>query len=147
MGCDIHSFVSVRNGDGPLRKIHLYRVDKYRHTLVEIEPCNYRSYMLFGILAGVRYTPEHGPIVEPRGIGVDASYEVKEKWEEDKEWCHTPSWYTLQELRIASRDKKRYNKEERQALKYFISCIDFMVDADFSFADDVDVRIDFWFDN
>ena len=103
--------------------------------------------MLFGILAGVRYTPEHGPIAEPRGLCIDAAIEVHDKWADDKQWCHTPSWYTLQELRLASKDKKRFSKEERQTLKYFISCIDFMVDADWSFTDDPNVRVDFWFDN
>lgn len=147
MGTDIHSFVSVRDKDGHWKRIHLYRVDKYRNALREVEPYNGRDYMMFSVLAGVRYEPENGCIVTPRGIKTDAAPEVLEQWESDKEYCHTAGWLTLAELRVAAKDKKRYTKEERQSLKPLIHGIEFMLDASWEWADDMDVRFDFYFDS
>lgn len=148
IGTDIHGFVSVRDkNSGKWRQIHLYRVDKYRNALREIEPYNGRNYTLFGVLAGIRYMPEGGPIVDPRGIKIDAAPDVYDTWETEKEWGHTAGWLTLAELRLAAKDRERYTKEERQSLKSLIHGIDFMVNASWEWADDMDVRFDFFFDS
>lgn len=102
---------------------------------------------MFGVLAGVRYEPENGCIVTPRGIKADAATEVYEQWESEKEYCHTAGWFTLAELRLAAKDKERYTKEERQSLKPLIHGIEFMVDASWEWADDMDIRFDFYFDS
>lgn len=147
MSTDIHSFVSIRDKNGHWKRVHLYRVDKYKNSLREVEPYNGRNYTMFGVLAGVRYEPENGCIVTPRGIKADAATEVYEQWESEKEYCHTAGWFTLAELRLAVKDKERYTKEERQSLKPLIHGIDFMVDASWEWADDMDVRFDFYFDS
>lgn len=56
-----------------------------------------RNYWLFGMLAGVR-SWEHEPVVDPRGIPIDASPEIRRQWSEFGE--HTPSWLTLAELQF-----------------------------------------------
>lgn len=147
MGCDIHTRVEVYNRETQKwEKIYMYVPDKYTPgRLHEVEPYNSRHYVMFGVLAGVRYMVE--PIAQPRGIPHNASYGVLVDWENESEWCHTPSWLTLAELRLATKDKKRYNKEERQSLRPLIDGIDFMVDASWRFAEDSEVRLVFWFDN
>lgn len=124
----------------------MYVPDKYTPgRLREVEPYNGRYYIMFGVLAGVRYIVE--PIVQPRGIPNDISHEVLCDWEQEEDSCHTPSWLTLAELRLATKDKKRYNKEERQSLKPLIDGIDFMVDASWRYVEDSEVRLVFWFDS
>lgn len=124
----------------------MYVPDKYTPgRLREVEPYNGRYYIMFGVLAGVRYIVE--PIVQPRGIPNDISHEVLCDWEQEEDSCHTPSWLTLAELRLATKDKKRYNKEERQSLKPLINGIDFMVDASWRYVEDSEVRLVFWFDS
>lgn len=124
----------------------MYVPDKYTPgRLREVEPYNGRCYIMFGVLAGVRYIVE--PIVQPRGIPNDISHEVLCDWEQEEDSCHTPSWLTLAELRLATKDKKRYNKEERQSLKPLINGIDFMVDASWRYVEDSEVRLVFWFDS
>lgn len=147
MGCDIHSYVEYRDkttGLWKMVRIYVpYRWEPERLDLVE--PFNGRNYELFAILAGVRGLAQ--PIAEPRGIPRDVSNGVLRKWEKDKEWNHTPSWLTLAELCVASKDKKTYNKDERSYLKGFINGIDFMLGASCHWVDDIDVRVVFWFDN
>lgn len=147
MGCDIHARVEVYNRETQKwEKIYMYIPDKYTPgRLREVEPYNGRDYTMFGVLAGVRYMVE--PIAQPRGIPQNASYGVRVDWESDSEWCHTPSWLTLAELQLAVKDKKRYDKDERQSLKSLINGIDFMVDASWRYAEDSEVRLVFWFDN
>lgn len=120
-----------------------YRWDSERLELVE--PYNGRNYELFSMLAGVRgFTT---PISEPRGIPRDASDGVCCRYELVKDWVHTPSWLTLAELRIASKDKKTYNKDQRFYLKGLINGIDFMLGASYHWINDIDARIVFWFDD
>lgn len=147
MGCDIHTRVEVYNRETQKwEKIYMYVSDRYTPgRLREVEPYNGRHYMMFGVLAGIRYMAE--PIVQPRGIPIDASSGVLEDWDNDSSWCHTPSWLTLAELRLAAKDKKRYDKEERRSLRPLIDGIDFMVDASWRYIEDSEVRVVFYFDN
>ena len=147
MGCDIHSYVEYRDkatGQWKMVRIYVpYRWEPERLDLVE--PYNGRNYDLFSMLADVRGSAT--PIAEPRGIPQDASDEVRREYESVEDWVHTPSWLTLAELRVASKDKKTYDKEERSYLKGLINGIDFMLGASWRWVDDIDARIIVWFDN
>lgn len=147
MGCDLHSHVEVYDRDKKRwDKVYMYAPDPWNFgKLREVEPYVGRSYTMFGVLAGVRSMTE--PIVQPRDIPIDASSGVLEDWANDSSWCHTPSWLTLAELRLAAKDKKRYNKEERRSLRPLINGIDFMIDSSWLFKEDSEVRVVFYFDN
>lgn len=147
MGCDIHSYVEYRNKDtGKWNMVRIYVPYRWEPERLDlVEPYNGRNYNLFAILAGVRGFAI--PIAEPRGIPQDASCGVRREYEMAEEWVHTPSWLTLAELRVASKDKKSYNKDERTYLKGLISGVDFMLNASWNWVDDVDVRMVFWFDS
>ena len=147
MGTDLHSHVEVYDRDKKRwDKVYMYAPDLWNFgKLREVEPYVGRSYTMFGVLAGVRSMTE--PIVQPRDIPIDASSGVLEDWDNDSSWCHTPSWLTLAELRLAAKDKKRYNKEERRSLRPLINGIDFMIDSSWLFKEDSEVRVVFYFDN
>ena len=147
MGCDIHSYVEYRDKDtGQWKMVRIYVPYRWEPERLDlVEPYNSRNYELFSMLAGVRGFA--APIVEPRGFPQDASDGVRREYELAEEWMHTPSWLTLAELRVASKGKKTYSKDERSYLKELISGIDFMLSASWNWADDVDVRMVFWFDS
>jgi hypothetical protein len=83
MGCDIRSYVEIRNGD------------QWEPSPGEVFDC--RDYGLFGFLADVR-NYSHSPVIaEPRGLPDDVSPEMRTECDE---WgdCHSTSWLTLAEL-------------------------------------------------
>lgn len=148
MGCDIHPYVECRDKDtGKWVPIVMELVTpiRYKNSDQEVSCYNGRDYTMFGVLAGVRGVND--PIVDPRGIPYDVTDYVKEKYEAGEDCYHTPSWLTLAELRLATKDKKRYNKMERASLKPLIHAIDFMGDQAWFFGSDMDIRVVFWFDN
>lgn len=148
MGTDIHPYVECRNHDtGKWEPIVMQLMSpiRYSDSDQEVSCYNGRNYMLFGVLAGVRYLCD--PIVDPRGIPYDASDYVKDKYKKYEDNYHTPSWLTLAELRLAAKDKRHYNKEERNGLKSLIHGIEFMADQAWFFGNDMDIRVVFWFDN
>ena len=147
MGCDIHSYVEYRNKDtGKWNMVRIYVPYCWEPERLDlVEPYNSRNYELFSMLAGVRGFAT--PISEPRGIPQDASNGVRREYESVEDWVHTPSWLTLAELRVASKDKKTYNKDERSYLKGLINGIDFMLGASYHWVDDIDARLVFWFDS
>jgi hypothetical protein len=86
MGCDIHSVAEKRE----------------RNTWVDLglvpQPFDWRSYSLFGFLAGVRNYSAIPSIAEFRGFPADASDVTKsdyKKWDMD---AHSPSWLLMSEL-------------------------------------------------
>lgn len=86
MDCDIHSHAERRNADGAWEDIP------------ELAPFDWRSYGMYGFLAGVRNYSAVTPIAEPRNIPDDASKVVKshfEAWECD---AHNASWLSVTEL-------------------------------------------------
>jgi hypothetical protein len=60
-------------------------------------PFDVRNYLVFGILAGVRYD-EYPQIAPTRGFPEDASDPVKKSYESWGRDAHTPSWVTLGEF-------------------------------------------------
>lgn len=63
MGADIHCFAEVKRNN-----------NKWYRTETPEEPFGWRSYAVFGFLAGVRNYSECKPISEPRGLPCDSEY-------------------------------------------------------------------------
>ena len=85
MGCDIHSFAEKKEGASWA-------------FIGGLHPFDWRSYGMYGFLAGVRNYSAVSPITAQRGFPRDASPEVREEkdqWEGD---AHSASWLTLAEL-------------------------------------------------
>ena len=83
MGCDIHTFAERRTLDG-------------QWETVKFAPFDWRSYAIFGFLAGVRNYSMVEPISEPRGLPEDFL-----SWARDEirnMGYHTASWLGVQEL-------------------------------------------------
>jgi hypothetical protein len=100
MGCDIHTAVEVKNGDG----WHWDRSEKfpdvYREGKFTDEPFDWRSYGMFGFLANVRNYSQVPTIVEDRGLPDDLSPELADQDDDDARWLgnHSFSYLTLREL-------------------------------------------------
>lgn len=86
MGCDIHGYAERRNAAGQWEEIPGLR------------PFDWRSYNLFGWLAGVRNYSAVAPIAERRGLPGDVSPAIEELYVEDAD-CHSATWVSLAELR------------------------------------------------
>lgn len=87
MGCDIHAW-----GEKQLPTTEWVLVD------LTPEPFDWRSYSLFGFLAGVRNYSDVPPIAPARGIPDALSKEVADNiggWDLD---AHNHSWLTMAEL-------------------------------------------------
>ena len=91
MGCDIHIWAERKTSYG-----HKAVTDtKFTDGPA---PFDWRSYGMFGFLAGVRNYSDVPPISEPRGFPDDMSPEAVDEldaWDTD---AHTPSWLTVEEL-------------------------------------------------
>lgn len=84
MGCDIQSFVEVRN-NGEWKEVD---TDWYK----------WRDYSVFAFLADVRNYSHIKPISDPRGLPEDVSNSVLREYEDARGWVHTPTYLTLSEL-------------------------------------------------
>ena len=147
MGCDIYSYVEYRDkNSGKWNMVRMYVPYRWKPDgLNLVEPYHGRNYELFSMLAGVRGFAT--PIAEPRGIPQDVSDGVRREYNSVEDWVHTPSWLTLAELRVASKDKRSYNKDERGYLKELIFGINFMLLASWHWVNDTNARLVFWFDS
>jgi hypothetical protein len=110
MGADIHIFteryISHVKGDEKWVNIDHWTYNPWykegkddERMLDHISIYDGRDYELFGILANVRYTPDEGPISEPRGLPDDVSNVTKKEsdiWGEDG---HSHTYFTLRELK------------------------------------------------
>ena len=151
MGTDIHSFVEIRNtktGKWELAKIYSMNHQSDR-GLRPVEAYYGRSYMLFGLLAGVRDCVT--PLIPLRGIPMDVSDDVREFYQAYEEDWHSASWMTLSELNVFCRDKsidkETGDKEYRRLLKGFRDNVDFIADVCTYYVASPDVRVVFWFDS
>lgn len=88
MGCDIHIKAQKRDGDS--------WVNVNGDFTEGSAPFDWRSYGLFGFLAGVRNYSDLTPISEPRGLpeGVTEWSDNDETWFGD----HSHSWLSVEEL-------------------------------------------------
>jgi hypothetical protein len=133
MGCDIHPYVEIK-----IKGVwHLYRAES-KHG---------RSYLLFGIMAGVR-APEV-KLFDPRGLPTDASLVTRLAYDDD---AHTPSWLSASELEAV---RVRFNElEDENDIIYsmfghlFGNNIEEWTPGNSAYPLEIeDVRIVFWFDN
>lgn len=175
MGADIHAYVEckdVNTGkwkailvENPFELYYSNKDDKGYHPY--IQPYDGRNYYLFGILAGVRANV-YPQIDDPRGLPCDMSDALRKLWDDGDGWWHTPSWYSLAELR-AWADKKRNfrvcdysciadsieikaqkdeDKHMRETFKSLVSGVEFMSDLyNHGLTPASDVRLVFWFDS
>jgi hypothetical protein len=122
MGCDIHTFVEVfKNGkwnfvvfkDGKWNFVGNYAFNNgYGYTK---SPFDWRSYGMFGFLAGVRNYSCVPPISGLRGWPNDMSRELSSKLEDGYCDYHSPSYLTVKELADFNYDNmfedRRYIKQ------------------------------------
>ena len=94
MGCDIHTFVERRQPGGHWERVS---VDMGRDRY-ENDPFGWRSYGMFGFLAGVRNYSAVPPISASRGLPKDTSVGVLVEWDKWGMYAHSASWLTLAEL-------------------------------------------------
>jgi hypothetical protein len=161
MGCDIHSYLEKYtsiNGENKWVNVDYWQINPH-HGIVGYENENEyehlsfyigRNYDLFGILAGVRSSED--PIKEPRGLPEDVSDVTKREYEKWNE-VHTPSYYTLKELKDYIYNNSD-NKELIESLSYFVNPMNERFKNEFWINDDNrhtikenGFRVVFWFDN
>ena len=148
MGCDIHSHAERRvNGKWEVVK-DAFTLDDFDREYYGREkgdsPFRWRSYSMFGFLAGVRSWID--PIDDPRGFPKDASDEVREVYLREK-YIHTPSFLTAKELLKFNYDKPVFKGSE-ETYRDNLSILFFThLDELAKLGDPEDVRIVFWFDN
>jgi hypothetical protein len=85
MGCDIHSHAERRVGDG-------------WEAIPGLHPFDWRSYGMYGFLAGVRNYSAVPEIAPKRGVPDDLSAGVRgeyDGWDSD---AHSASWLSVEEL-------------------------------------------------
>lgn len=128
MGCDIHATIEYEKYRKERPDVNIWWRGLAKDFAID------RWYDLFGHLAGVRREGEIEPIVPPRGVPTDASFEFKEEYEKWDSDAHTPSWLTFAELKKLPdefKDEMFYKVMELAAERY----------------GDDNVRLVFFFDN
>lgn len=55
-----------------------------------------RNYLFMGLVAGIREIER--PVVPPRGLPRDVSFDVENAWDNQQGDAHTPTWLTLEEV-------------------------------------------------
>lgn len=178
MGCDIHCYVAKRVKDNngyhyeaaPIyrkqRKNWLDDDSEMVYNLCDIDVG--RDYQLFGVLAGVRYLGFE-QIADARGFDEFCPEEIRAQYEEFSEDYHDVSFYNMNEIKEAIKDKKRYPKWNtydtededgnlvevkdkndpgpHQSLKWFYKHVMEFANQAWYFVEPEDVRVYFWFDN
>jgi hypothetical protein len=143
MGCDIHCFAEVKQKDRWVMVQDYFTPDSYSKEYLhkdKVTNCfDWRSYFMFGLLAGVRRNDVE-PISEPKGLPLDISDEVNDEylgWEDN---VHSMSYLTLEELN--NFDYSKYSDEYLSNL--FFTHLYELNELKETYSD---VRIVFWFDN
>lgn len=144
MGTDIHLNIEKKNRDtNKWEEVQLYYKDINSNYIVA-DPYKGRSYLLFGYLANVR---EKGhTFKEPTyTLPNDLSDSVKAFYEFWKMELHSPTWYTLPELKQYI--EKVLNKEDKIILDDFIFQIEYYISLSSNgIYNDNDIRLIMWFD-
>lgn len=161
MGCDIHVYLEKYasiNGKSTWVNVDYWQKNpyfgiteserEYEHVSCYVG----RNYDLFGILAGVRSGED--PIDEPRGLPEDVT-EVTKKEYERGDMIHTPTYYTLKELKDYLYENSD-NKEIFDCLNRFVEGINDRFKEEFYIGKldekrytikENSFRVVFWFDN
>lgn len=162
MGCDIHVYLEKYasiNGKSTWVNVDYWQknpyfgiednVDEYEHVSCYVG----RNYDLFGILAGVRSGED--PIDEPRGLPEDVTETTRKEYEKWGIGCHTPSYYTLKELKDYLYENSD-NQDVVDSITHFIKLIDKRFKEEFWIGEgdekrytikENSFRVVFWFDN
>uniref|UniRef100_A0A6M3KWN6 Uncharacterized protein n=2 Tax=viral metagenome TaxID=1070528 RepID=A0A6M3KWN6_9ZZZZ len=141
MGCDIHAYIECDAGqyrDGA------WWTDQVAGVNIP------RDYVLFGLMANVRYHPEWmagvGPVSQPRGLPERLSYitfyEYKE-WEGD---AHSESWLGISKLEEVLQRYEQIAPAVSIGAYRVLKAIIAMMDA-LAGDEPERVRLVFWFDN
>jgi hypothetical protein len=155
MGCDIHCNLEYqRNAVSDWYDIDLYKKNIYFGTDLDepeywkVSLYNSRSYFLFGLLAGVRNRMVE-PIKQPRGIPDDVCDSIRESFESWGLDAHTPSWYTLHELKRAQKTlDERVLQELIDAVELrFFQSENYGYKKTLTPDEENRIRLVFWFDN
>jgi hypothetical protein len=175
MGCDIHSFVEVRQSDGTWRPIGdvfpLGEFDRKWHKKdFGSSPFDVRNYGMFGFLAGVRNYSCVPVIAEPKyAIPDDANELIKKAYEDWSGDAHTATWLTLRQLLEVDYEQQIWDRRVTKQVRPNVwdgaalasegegtheSLREFLGDHFFrdlevlkTLGKPDDVRIVFWFDN
>lgn len=105
MGCDIHTFAQRRNDGGGYETIT-------SNFAEGPQPFYWRSYGLFGFLAGVRNYSDVAPISEQRGLPADMN-RCTDEYEELSD-CHSCSWLSVEELAAFDYDQPMEDRRVTQ---------------------------------
>lgn len=172
MGCDIHTYVEVRNGGrwemtGPVFPLDEFGQEWEKRTHTE-HPFDWRAYGMFGFLANVRNYACIPVIAEPKhSLPADVSKAVEDEWSNSD--GHTVTWLMLRQLVEFNYDQVFWNRrvtrrlsanaltgaglaEEgegtRLTVREFLGA-DFFRDIEImkTLGSLDDVRLVFWFDN
>jgi hypothetical protein len=92
MGCDIHILAERKSDAG------YEAVTDIQFSEGTTAPFDWRSYGMYGFLAGVRNYSAVPPIAERRGLPSDASADVREGYEGWGSDAHSVSWLSVEEL-------------------------------------------------
>ena len=147
MGCDIHITAEYKREDGKwIRNEKCIFDDKYN------APFSWRSYSLFGFLAGIRNMSECTPLSNPRGLPEDTTDSTREYWDGWECDAHNPSWLSLED--IMEFDYRQEFVDMRDINKPTISYAEHLGPLFFielgrlsTLGNGKDIRIVFWFDN
>lgn len=101
-----------------------------------------RNYILFGVLANVRWKPACGPISEPKGFPDDASEELITEYKSWGRDAHSSSYFTLKELQDV--DWEKYIPTDTYMDSFRTKTMEKMSHVD---PNPENVRCVFWFDN
>lgn len=91
MGCDIHIWAERKTENG-------YEVIKDARFAEGSAPFDWRSYGMYGFLAGVRNYSDVPPIADRRGFPDDASDDVADDYDSWSGDAHSASWLSVTEL-------------------------------------------------
>jgi hypothetical protein len=106
VGCDIHAYVEVQDGQGWQKVGAIFDNPDYRpesplsdwNTPRTEHPIRWRDYTLFAIFADVRNRAGIVPIAKPRGLPLDVSPEVRSAAQKFDDDGHSHSWLLLSEI-------------------------------------------------
>ena len=141
MGCDIHAYIECDAGqyrDGT------WSVDQVAEVNIP------RDYILFALMANVRYHPEWmagvGPVSQPRGLPERLSYTTLYEYKEWEGDAHSESWLGISKLEEVLERYEQIAAPVPKGACHVLKAIIAMMDA-LAGDEPERVRLVFWFDN
>lgn len=151
MGCDIHVYIEIYEdkrwemSTAALFKSQYYRAGDNKFGLAQfsIQPQVPRNYGLFATLAGVRNYDAVEPICSPRGLPDDVSRGVLAQSDDDGVDGHSHSYFKIKELLAYAEETKKEASEFNITMLPIIK----KIRKTFSYYNENQIRLVFWFDN